>query len=83
MLQDGTGSWQSQAIAVTYPIGDLAIVFATLVLALRGHNRASLGMMVLAAGFLSIAVSDSAYTYLAQVGDFTAAAPSTPAGSHT
>jgi hypothetical protein len=70
ILRDGTGSWQSQAISVTYPIGDVALVFATVVLAARGRNHASVGMMVLAAGFLSIAVSDSLYTYLTQVGDY-------------
>ena len=70
VVRDGSSTDTARAIAIFYPLGDVSIVFATLVLAVRGGNHASIGMVVLALGFASIAVSDSLYTYLSEAGEY-------------
>ena len=70
LLRDQQGTTAARALGLAYPIGDVAVVFATLIIAMRGRNHASYGMVVLAAGFAAIAFSDSAYTYLTELGNY-------------
>lgn len=60
-----------EAIAIAYPILDLTLVFAAIVLVVRGGRTLTSGSVaLLAAGFVCIAFSDSIFTYLEQVSNY-------------
>ncbi len=61
----------TEAINVTYPVADLGLIFAVLVLIARpGPRYLNLPLALLAAGFAAMAVSDSAYIYAADVSGY-------------
>ena len=71
LLTEGQGSTLADAIGVAYPLADLAIIFAILVLIARASPGSSTAyLFVLGAAFAATALSDSLYTYLTQVGDY-------------
>jgi hypothetical protein len=58
-------------IGIAYPVLDLTIVFAAIVLAVRsGFNLTSASIGLLALGFAFIAGTDSVFTYLNSVGEY-------------
>lgn len=62
-------------VALAYPFGDVVIVFF-IVLAIRGMTGAQrVSLWCLLAALLVMALSDSTYTYLAEVGKYTAGDP--------
>ncbi|MBI1886056.1 MAG: hypothetical protein HYS09_07085 [Chloroflexi bacterium] len=68
LISQSSGSAVSQAIAVAYPFADLGLVFALLVLIVRaGPGLSATALSLLGAGFASIALADSVYTYLSSV----------------
>jgi hypothetical protein len=68
--QSGGFSLES-AITIAYPALDLAIILgATSVILRGGRNLTNVSVALLTVGFVCIAVSDSVYTYLTQVGDY-------------
>lgn len=71
LLAEGEGSALADVIGVSYPLADLAIIFAVLVLIARATTVSSTAyLFVLGAAFAATAFSDSLYTYLTQVGDY-------------
>ena len=71
-LIDGDGTPASTLITIAYPVSDLALIFAALVLVVRaGPNLSRTTMMLLALGFIAIAVSDSLYAYLMETDVYT------------
>ena len=70
VFRHGTGSAFSQAISLAYPAGD--IVIATLVVSALTRNRRLRGnpLVLLGAGLLAMAVSDSVYAGLTQAGTY-------------
>ena len=59
------------AVSLAYPLADLAVVFAVLALIARsGSTSATAPLVFLALGFGAIALSDSSYTYLTQIGEY-------------
>ena len=59
------------AVSLAYPLADLAVIFAVLTLIARsGSNSATGPLVFLALGFGAIAVSDSSYMYLTQIGEY-------------
>jgi hypothetical protein len=71
LLTNSDGFGLDRMIGIAYPILDLTLVFAAIVLVVRGgRTLTSAGMAMLAAGFLCIAFSDSFFTYLAQVSNY-------------
>ena len=68
-LADGGLSSLADTIGLAYPFSDLLIAFAVLALILRGgRGLSTVSLLLLGCGFLSIALSDSLYTYLTQLG---------------
>jgi hypothetical protein len=66
---DTTGT--ETAVSLAYPLADLAVIFAVLTLIARSGSSSATGPLVfLALGFGAIAVSDSSYTYLTQIGEY-------------
>ena len=71
LLTNEDGFGLGEAIAIAYPILDLTLVFAAIVLIVRGgRSVSSSSLVVLAAGFVCIAFSDSIYTYLSQISNY-------------
>jgi hypothetical protein len=71
LLTNTDGFGLSDAIAVAYPILDLTLVFAAIVLVVRGGlTLSSASVALLAAGLVCIAFSDSIYTYLSQLSSY-------------
>jgi len=71
ILSGDDGSTLETGISLSYPLADVAIVFAVLVLIGRSGRSPARGSLVfLGIGFAAIAVSDSAYTYLTQAGEY-------------
>jgi hypothetical protein len=63
------------AVTLAYPFGDVVIVFFV-VLVIRGMSGGDrLSLWCLLAALLTMALSDSAYTYLVDVGGYTSASP--------
>ena len=59
------------AINVAYPLLDLAVVVAAIVLVARGsRNLTNLSVALVTAGFVCIASSDTFYVYLSQIGNY-------------
>ncbi len=68
------GTWTG-VVALAYPFGDVVIVFFV-VLAIRGMTGADrLSLWCLPAALLVMALSDSTYTYLTEVGNYTSGDP--------
>ena len=71
LLTNSDGFGLSDAIGVAYPILDLTLVFAAIVLVVRGgRTLSSASVALLAAGLVCIAFSDSIYTYLSQLSNY-------------
>lgn len=71
VLADDSSSSLETGISLSYPLADVAIVFAVLVLIGRsGRSPATGSLVFLGIGFAAIAVSDSGYTYLTHAGDY-------------
>ncbi len=71
LLGAGQGSTLADAVGVAYPFADLGIVFAVLILIARARSKSSTShFLLLGAAFAVTAFSDSLYTYLVQVGDY-------------
>lgn len=67
----GDTSGTETAVSLAYPLADLAVVVAVLALIARSGSTSATGPLVfLALGFGAIAVSDSSYTYLTQIGEY-------------
>ena len=67
----GEGSALAQVLSLAYPLGDVMTITVVVLVAARlpiGAGRRSMGLV--AAGLLAIAVSDSAFAYLTQLGTF-------------
>lgn len=61
------GDW----ITVAYPVGDVFLVCAAIVLLVRGgRNVTTMNLGLLALGFAAIGVADSAYTYVSSLNDY-------------
>jgi len=61
----------ADAVNIAYPIGDLGLIFAVLVLMARpGPRYLNLPLALLAAGFAATAVTDSAFIYAVDVSGF-------------
>ncbi len=72
LLADSTEGAFAKSVSVAYPFADIGILFAALVLIGRsGSASAGLAMLCLAGGFVAMATSDSLYTYLTSVNDYT------------
>ncbi len=71
VLRDSGATVLERGIGLAYPLADIGVVFAVLVLLVRAGRSAGAGSLVfLALGFGSIAFSDSLYTYLTYSGDY-------------
>jgi hypothetical protein len=67
-------TWEG-AVTLAYPFGDVVIVFFV-VLVIRGMSGGDrLSLWCLLAALLAMALSDSIYTYLVDVGSYTSASP--------
>ena len=77
VLSSSGPSLLASAVNVTYPLADLGLIFAVLVLIARpGPRYLNLPLALLAAGFAGMAVADSVYLFAVEVngyatGDFT------------
>jgi hypothetical protein len=61
------GDW----ITVAYPVGDVFLVSAAIVLLVRGgRNVTTMNLGLLALGFAAIGVADSAYSYVSSLNDY-------------
>jgi diguanylate cyclase len=71
LLTNSDGFGLGEAIGVAYPILDLTLVFAAIVLIVRGgRTLSSASVAILAAGLVCIAFSDSIYAYLSQLSNY-------------
>jgi hypothetical protein len=71
LVEQSGASTLGDVISVAYPILDLVIVAAAIVVLLRGRrNLTNASVALLTAGFVCIAFSDSIYTYLSQIGNY-------------
>ena len=66
------GTGLEQAVSLAYPVGD-ALLLALVALAL-GRSRARMSLGLTAAGIAALALSDSAFVYLAATGTYNAGA---------
>lgn len=72
LVQDTSGSLLSDSISIAYPILDLAIIFAVLLLLARAtRGDAIMPLLLIAASFAVTASADSVYTYLISQGTYT------------
>jgi hypothetical protein len=61
------GDW----VTVAYPVGDVLLICAAIVLLVRGgRNVTNMNLGILALGFAAIGLTDSLYTYLSSVNDY-------------
>jgi hypothetical protein len=71
LVSGGGLSSAGDTIGIAYPILDLTIVFAAILVVVRGgRNLTNASLGLLAVGFLCIAISDSLFTYLTQTGAY-------------
>jgi hypothetical protein len=71
LVEQSGASTPADVIAFAYPILDLVIVTAAIVLLFRGgRNLTNASVALLTAGFVCIAFSDSVYTYLSYIGNY-------------
>lgn len=71
VLDDSGATTLERVIGLAYPLADIGVVFAVLVLLGRtGRSPAAGALVFLALGFACIALSDSLYTYLSYTGDY-------------
>lgn len=72
LVQDTSGSLLSDSIGIAYPLLDLAIIFAVLLLLARAtRGDAMTPLLLVAASFAVTALADSVYTYLISQGTYT------------
>lgn len=71
LIDQSGGLSLESAITVAYPILDLTVIFAAiLVVARGGRNLTNASVALLTVGFVCITASDSVYTYLTQIGEY-------------
>src|SRR5664280_546071 len=66
----GHGSLVKQAISLAYPLGDLMIISVVVLVAGRSRSVARLPLALIGAALVALAVSDSAFAYLTQLGNY-------------
>ncbi len=71
LFSESTENALAKGVSLAYPLADLGILFAALVLIGRsGRVTSGLAMVCLAGGFVAMASSDSLYAYLTSVNDY-------------
>jgi hypothetical protein len=71
LVEQSDGLYLESAITVAYPILDIVIISAAiLVLARGGRSLTNISVALLTIGFVGIAASDSFYTYFTQIGSY-------------
>jgi hypothetical protein len=71
LLTNSDGFGPDELISIAYPVLDLTLVFAAIVLVVRGgRTLSSASVALLAVGLVCIAFSDSIYTYLSQLSNY-------------
>ncbi|MEO8457462.1 MAG: hypothetical protein ABI559_06590 [Chloroflexota bacterium] len=71
LVGDSGGFSLESVITVAYPVLDLGIVSAAVFVVLRGgRTLTNVSVALLLIGFVSIALSDSVYSYLTQIGEY-------------
>ena len=75
VYRGGQGGPLKQAIALAYPLGDVMIISVVVLVAGRSRSVARLPLGWIAAALVALAVSDSAFAYLTQVGDYATGNP--------
>ncbi|MGA2925148.1 MAG: EAL domain-containing protein [Solirubrobacteraceae bacterium] len=65
-----TGDLLAQAISLAYPLGDVVIVSAVVIVAGRSRAIQRVPLAWIGAAMLALAVSDSAFAYLTQAGSY-------------
>ena len=70
VYRGGTGSGFAQAIGLAYPVGDVVLLSALLIVAGRSRSVERMPVGWIGAAFVALAVSDSAFAYLTQVGSY-------------
>ena len=69
-FHDATGSVLAQVISLAYPLGDVVIGTMAILILVRAPVRSRSAMALIAAGLLALAVSDTAFAYLTQIGRY-------------
>ena len=71
LVSGGDSSTFDTAIGLAYPLADVAIILAVLVVIGRSRRaQGSSSLAYLAVGFVAIAFADSLYTYLTEIGEY-------------
>jgi diguanylate cyclase (GGDEF)-like protein/PAS domain S-box-containing protein len=75
VYRGGQGGPVKQAIALAYPLGDVLIISVVVLVAGRSRSVARLPLVWIGAALVALAVSDSAFAYLTQMGDYATGNP--------
>ena len=75
VYRGGQGGPVKQAIALAYPLGDVMIISVVVLVAGRSRSVARLPLVWIGAALVALAVSDSAFAYLTQMGDYATGNP--------
>jgi hypothetical protein len=71
LVSGGDSSTFDTAIGLAYPLADVAIILAVLLVISRSRRaQGSSSLAFLAVGFVAIAFADSLYTYLTEIGEY-------------
>ena len=70
MVYRGTGSVLAQTIALAYPVGDLVILSAVVIVAGRSRSTDQLPLAWIGVAIAGLAISDSGFAYLIQEGAY-------------
>ena len=70
MVHDLSGGLLAQVVGLAYPVGDVIIISAVILVGARSRTADDLPFGWIAAGLVALAVADSAFAYLALQGDY-------------
>ncbi len=70
VYRSGAGGLFEQAIGLAYPLGDVVVGSVVLAVLSRAQRRDRLTLVLIGAGLVALAVSDSAFAFLTQNNDF-------------